>query len=94
MASVLSHNASRVVEAFNSDPGGHHEFFVDLVASQGDSSTAISGAAAGDAAPDAGASGSGAAKVAASRQDMHVYVESSCERPAALPVGLAPGTLD
>jgi len=30
----------------------------------------------------------------ASRQDRHIYVESSCERPAALPVGLKPGTLD
>jgi len=30
----------------------------------------------------------------ASRQDRHVYLESSCERPAALPVGLEPGTLD
>ena len=30
----------------------------------------------------------------ASRQDRHIYVESSCERPAALPVGLEAGTLD
>jgi predicted dehydrogenase len=30
----------------------------------------------------------------ASRQDRHIYVESTCERPAALPVGLEAGTLD
>jgi hypothetical protein len=30
----------------------------------------------------------------ASRQDRHITIESSCQRPAALPVGLAPGTLD
>ncbi len=29
-----------------------------------------------------------------SQADRHVKIESSCSRPAALPVGLAPGTLD
>jgi predicted dehydrogenase len=30
----------------------------------------------------------------ASRQDRHIPIKSTCERPAALPVGLKPGTLD
>jgi len=30
----------------------------------------------------------------ASRQNKHVAIESTCDRPASLPVGLAPGTLD
>ncbi|MBN1933584.1 MAG: Gfo/Idh/MocA family oxidoreductase [Anaerolineae bacterium] len=30
----------------------------------------------------------------ASYEEKHIHVESTCERPAALPVGLAPGTLD
>jgi hypothetical protein len=30
----------------------------------------------------------------ASRQDRHIYVASTCARPAALPVGLGPGTRD
>ncbi|MBN1933066.1 MAG: Gfo/Idh/MocA family oxidoreductase, partial [Anaerolineae bacterium] len=30
----------------------------------------------------------------ASREEKHIYVQSTCERPASLPVGLAEGTLD
>jgi hypothetical protein len=30
----------------------------------------------------------------ASRSGRHIEIQSSCERPAALPIGLLPGTLD
>ncbi len=30
----------------------------------------------------------------ASREERHIHLQSTCERPAPLPVGLAPGTLD